>query len=107
MFSAVRHNNKGKVGWEKRKITWVFWKSHVTELCEKWIGSKGNYAYTRFEEFRTCTGEVLFTNEHKAVISRKETDCYTPIKDLDIFKDFLAIVKQYLRLNRLLPKLLK
>ena len=90
MFSVVRYDNKDEVGWKKRKITWVFWKSHVTELCEKWISSRGNYAYTRFEEFRTCAGEVLFTNEHKAVFSRKEADCYIPIKDLDIF---IAIVK--------------
>ena len=67
MFSVVRYDIKDEASWEKRKITWVFWKSHVTELCEKWINFSGHYAYTRFEEFRTCPGEVLFTNEHKAV----------------------------------------
>ena len=34
---------------------------HVSELCEKWICYDGNYAYTRFEELRTRSGEVLFT----------------------------------------------
>ena len=46
VFIVVRYDNKDEVGWEKRKITWVFQKSHVTELCEKWISSRGNYAYT-------------------------------------------------------------
>ena len=69
-------------------ITWVFWKSHVTELCEKWICCRNNYAYTRFEEFRTCSGEVLFTNEHKAVFSKNKAKTYIDINDLEIFKDF-------------------
>ena len=107
MFSVVRYDNKDKVGWEKRKITWVFWKSHVTELCEKWISSIGNYAYTRFEEFRTCAGEVLFTNEHKAVFSRKEADCYIPIKDLDIFKDFSSNSKTIFKIKPITAKITK
>ena len=53
-------------------MTWVFWKSPVSELCEKWIYYNNNYAYTRFEE-NTCSGEVLFTNEHKAVSSKNKT----------------------------------
>ena len=69
-------------------ITWVFWKSHVSELCEKWTYYNNNYAYTRFEEFRTCSGEVLFTNEHKAVFSKNIAKTYTDINDLKIFKDF-------------------
>ena len=69
-------------------ITWVFWKSHVTELCEKWICCRNNYAYTRFEEFHTCSGEVLFTNEHKAVFSKNKAKTYIDINDLEIFKDF-------------------
>ena len=69
-------------------ITWVFWKSHVTELCEKWICCRNNYAYTRFEEFHTCSGEVLFTNEHKAVFSKNIAKNYIDINDLKIFKDF-------------------
>ena len=34
---------------------------HVSELCEKRVCYDGNYAYTRFEELRTRSGEVLFT----------------------------------------------
>ena len=82
MFTIVRNDFKNIRNWEKRKITWVFWKSHVKELCEKWIYSKGNYAYTRFEEFCTCSGEVLFTNEHKAVFSKKEPESYIDINNL-------------------------
>ena len=52
---------------ERRHILWVFWDNkHITELCEKWIKCDGNYAYTRFEELRTYSGDVIFTNEHKA-----------------------------------------
>ena len=69
-------------------ITWVFWKSHVSELCEKWTYYNNNYAYTRFEEFRTCSGEVLFTNEHKAVFSKNKAKTYIDINDLEIFKYF-------------------
>ena len=69
-------------------ITWVFWKSHVTDLCEKWICCRNSYAYTRFEEFCTCSGEVLFTNKHKAVFSKNKSKIYIDINDLEIFKDF-------------------
>ena len=70
VFSIVRHDIRKEGNWEKRIITWIFWKSHVTELCEKWICCRKNYAYTRFEEFRSCSGEVLFTNKHKTVFSK-------------------------------------
>ena len=73
MLKVVKFKFKNKRYWEKNVITWVFWKSHVTELCEKWICCRNNYAYTRFEEFRTCSGEVLFTNEHKSVFSKNKT----------------------------------
>ena len=66
VFSIVRHNIRKDGNWE----TWIFWKSHVTELCEKWICCRKIYAYTRFEEFRSCSGEVLFTNKHKTVFSK-------------------------------------
>ena len=88
MFEVVKFKFKNKSDWEKKVITWVFWKSHVTELCEKWICCRNNYAYTRFEEFHTCSGEVLFTNEHKAVFSKNNAKTYIDINDLDIFKDF-------------------
>ena len=69
-------------------ITWVFWESHVTELCEKWICCRNDYVYTRFEEFRICSGEVLFTNEHKAVFLKNKAKTYIDINDLEIFKYF-------------------
>ena len=76
--------------YKKRRIIWIFWKSHVPELCEKWICSEGNYAYTRFEEFRTYNDEVIFTNEHKAVLTKKEALQYIDANDLNIFKDFCS-----------------
>ena len=88
MFKIVIDDIKNRRNWEKRKITCVFWKSQVSKLCEKCICSNDNYAYTRFEEFRTCSGEVLFTNEHKSVFSKNEAKSCIGINDLEIFKDF-------------------
>ena len=88
VFKVVKFKFKNKSNWEKKVITWVFWKSPVSELCEKWIYYNNNYAYTRYEEFRTCSGEVLFTNEHKAVFSKNKAKTYIDINDLEIFKDF-------------------
>ena len=73
---------------KKKVITWVFWKSRVCELCEKWIYCNNNYAWTRFEEFLTGLGEVLFTNKHKAVFSKNNVKTYIYINDYEIFKDF-------------------
>ena len=61
---------------------------HIPELCEKWIYLNGNYAYTRFEELRTRSGEVLFTREHKATISKDKANTYIDIDELKMFKDF-------------------
>ena len=85
VLKVVKFKFKNKSYWKKKVITWVFWKSHVTELCEKWICCRNNYAYTRFEEFRTCSGKVLFTNEHKAVFSKNKAKTYIDINDLEIF----------------------
>ena len=98
---------RGIVYHEVRKTTWIFWKSHVSELCEKWVQSAGNYAYTRFEEFNICSGEVLFTNEHKAVFSKNEELRYIDINDFKIFKEYSKIVISYLRLNWVQSNLLK
>ena len=76
MYETEKTTNKGIRYHEVRKTTWIFLKSNVSELCEKWVRSAGNYAYTRFEEFRTCFGEVLFNNEHKAVFSKNEESRY-------------------------------
>ena len=57
--------------WLKKHILCVFWNNgKVTELCEKWIFYYGNYVYTRFEELYTPSGEMLFTREHKATLSK-------------------------------------
>ena len=72
--------------WLKKHILWVFWNNNkVTELCEKWIFYGGNYANTRFEELCTCSGEVLFTREHKATLSKEKSLTYI---DIDAFKVF-------------------
>ena len=105
MFKIVIDDIKNRRNWEKRKITCVFWKSQVSKLCEKWICSNDNYAYTRFEEFRTCSGEVLFTNEHKSVFSKNEAKSYIVLMILKYSKIFLVIVKPFLR--KLQLKLLK
>ena len=84
-FKVVKFKFKNKSDLENKVITWVFWKSHVTE---KWICCRNNYVYTRFEEFRTCSGELLFTNEHKAFFSKNKAKTYIDINDLEIFKDF-------------------
>ena len=36
---------------DKSVITWVFWKSHVTELCDKWICCRNNYALQGLKSF--------------------------------------------------------
>ena len=87
MYETKKTTNKGIGYHEVRKTTWIFWKSHVSEPCEKWVQSAGNYAYTRFEEFSICSGEVLFTNEHKAVFSKNEKLRYIDINDFKIFKE--------------------
>ena len=107
VFKIVRNDIENERNWEKRKITWVFWKSHVSELCEKWICSKYNYAYTRFEEFRTCSGEVLFTNEHKAVFSKNEAGSYIDINDLEIFKDFSSDSKIIFKIRPITAEIIK
>ena len=60
----------------------------MSELYEKWLYFDGNYAYTRFEVFRTRSGEMLFTNEHKATLSKEKSNTYIHIDEPKIFKDF-------------------
>ena len=99
MFEVVKFKFKNKSDWKKKVITWVFWKSHVTELCEKWICCRNNYGYTRFEEFHTCSGEVLFTNEHKAVFSKNNAKTYMILMILRYLKIFVKRIKPNLRKN--------
>ena len=47
----------------------------------------GNYAYTRFEEIRTRSVEVLFTREYKGTLSEEKSNTYIDIDVLKIFKD--------------------
>ena len=73
MFRYSKRWKDKKGNWKKRQIVWVFSNDdHISELCEKWMCHDSNYSYTRFEELRTCSGEVLFIREHKATISKDE-----------------------------------
>ena len=87
MFGLSKRARNKNGNWIKRQIIWVFWNYHVSELCEKWIYHDGNYAYTRFEELHTCSGEVVFTREYKAAISTDISKTYIDIDDLKIFQD--------------------
>ena len=75
--------------WKKRHIVWVFCSNgYISELCEKWIYLNYNYAYTRFEELRPRSGEVIFTREHKATMSKDRSNAYIDINELKMFEDF-------------------
>ena len=88
MFGLSKRAGNKNGNWIKRQIVLIFWNYHVSELCEKWIYHDGSYAYTRFEELRTHSGEVVFTREHKATISKDILKTHIDIDDLKIFKDF-------------------
>ena len=45
-----------------------------------------NYAYTRFEELQT----LIFTNEHKATLSKESSHIYIDIDDLKMFRDLYS-----------------
>ena len=82
-------HGKKNSNWKRRQIVWIFWNNgHISELCEKWIYINGKYAYTRFEELRTHSGELLFTREHKATTSKDKSNTYIDIDELKMFKDF-------------------
>ena len=88
VFKILRLYKDKINNWGKTQIAWIFFNKHIYELCEKWIYCDGNYAYTRFEELRTRSGEVLFTREYKGVLSEKKSNTYINIDKLNIFKDF-------------------
>ena len=92
MFQYVKlHSNRKNGNWSKRQIVWIFWNNmHISELCEKWKSYSNGYAYTRFEELRTYSGEVLFTIEHKATISKDKPNIFIDIDKLQVFKDFIS-----------------
>ena len=89
-YAKLRRNEKNG-NWIKRQIVCVFWNNeHVSELCEKWIRYSNEYAYTRFEELRTYSGEVLFTREHKASTSKDKPNTFININKLQVFKHFIT-----------------
>ena len=90
MFMCIkRWRNKNGNRKKKRRIVCAFWDDdHISELCEKWVYYDGNYAYTRFEELRKRSGEVLFTREYKATSSKDNSNVYIDIDKLQMFKDF-------------------
>ena len=47
----------------------------------------GNYTYTRFEELSACYGEMFFTREHKATLSKEKSLTYIDIDALKVFGD--------------------
>ena len=88
-YARLGHNRENG-DWVKRQIVWVFWNNkHISELCEKWIYRNCEYGYTQFEELRTYSGEVLFTREHKATITKHKRNIFTKIIKLGVFKDFI------------------
>ena len=92
-YSKRRYNKKNS-NWKKRQIVWAFWNDgHVSELCEKWVHYGNKYAYTRFEELRTYSVEVLFTREHKAIASKDKSNTHINIDKLSVFKDLRLMIK--------------
>ena len=55
-----------------------------------WIFCYGNYVYTRFEELCTRSGEVLFTREHKATLSKEKS-----LRYIDIDEKLIKTKKKY------------
>ena len=89
MFHGAMKSRDKTGTWKRGRMVWVIWNDgHVSELCEKWTNPNGIYAYTRSEELRTYSGEVLFTREQKATVSKDKSDPYTDINELKIFKVF-------------------
>ena len=74
--------------WIRKKKLMVFWNNNIiSELCEKWIFYNDNYTYTKFEELRTRSGELLYTREHKATLSKEKSSTYIDIDELKIYSD--------------------
>ena len=59
------------IGYKKKTVK-IFWNNNtISEICEKWIFYCNNFAYIRLEELHTHLGELLYTREHKAGLSKK------------------------------------
>ena len=107
MFMYIKQwrNKKGNQK-KKRRIVWAFWDDdHISELCKKWVYYDDNYAYTRFEELRECSGEVLFTREYKATASKDNSDTYIDIDEMQLFKDFSVKDKTPTKTKDMLDKI--
>ena len=106
MFRYSKRWKDKKGNQKKRRIVWAFWDDdHISELCEKWVYYDGNYAYTRFEELRKCSGEVLFTREYKATASKDNSNVYIDIDKLQMFKDFSIKDKATIKTKNILDKI--
>ena len=82
----------------KKQILWVFWNNkHISELCEKWVYRNREYGYTRFEELCTCSGEVIYTREHKAITTKRKKNIFLDIDELNVFRKKITNLEEYLR----------
>ena len=108
---TTRCRDKKSCNWKNgnctiRQIVWVFWDDgHISELCEKWVHYDGNYAYIRFEELLTRSGEVLFTREYMATTSKYKSDTYINNDTLQMFKDFSIKDKTAIKTKDMLDKI--
>ena len=98
----IKNNDQKRI----RRIVWVFWDdNHITKLCEKWVYYDGNYAYTRFEELRACSGEVLLTREYKETASKDKSDTYIDNDELKMFKNLSNRCKTKIKTKDMLDKI--
>ena len=64
----------------------IFWNNkHISNLSEKWIYRNRECAYTQFEELCTCSGEVIYTTEHKAITTKHKKNIFIDIDELKVF----------------------
>ena len=75
------------IGYGKKFLAVLWNNGYTSELCQNWAFYKGNYVYTRFEELCTRSGEVLYTREHKATLSKKDVFKYVDIDEMKAFRD--------------------
>ena len=107
MFMYIKRWRNKNGNWKKkRRMVWAFWDDdHISELCEKWVYYDGKYAYTRFEELRKRSGEVLFTREYKATTSKDYSNVYIDIDKLQIIKNFSIRDKTTAKTKDMLDKI--
>ena len=107
MFMYIKRWRNKNGNWKKkRRMIWAFQDDdHISELCEKWVYYDGNYAYTRFEELRKRSGEVLFVREYKATTSKDNSNVYIDIDKLEIIKDFSIRDKTTAKTKDMLDKI--